>query len=48
MRTLSGVRLLAQVWDEEVLDNLDNEFEEVSVGRACETRPITLPENSAP
>ena len=40
--------VLAKVWDEKVLDVFDLEDEEVSVGGACETCPITLPENLDP
>ena len=39
---------LAQVWDEKVLDIFEHEDEEVSVGGACETCPVTLPENLDP
>ena len=49
MATGRGVEIegevLAKVWEEKVLDAFDHQDEEVSVGGACETCPITLPEN---
>ena len=38
-------RVGAKVWEEKVMDVFDHQDEEVSVGGACETCPITLPEN---